>query len=224
MGVDDKIEELRGLIRSGRSMPISASCLVNRKEVLAALDELAGVVPEQLEEAKGVLRERDTLVEEGRTEADRIVEEGRAERTRLLEATDVHREAREAGEAVRAEAQREADGLRREVDDYVDHKLASLEIALNKTLAAVERGQEGSQERARDAAVDPDPSDDAEIAALRQGADDYVRVTFERFEESVRKTLEVVSRGRERLRDRSGLDEFAAGLADEQDLDPLPGD
>lgn len=219
MDVDDKLEEIRALVRRGRSIPISASCLVNRREVLGALDELGTLVPDQLGRAEDLLRDRDAVLEEGRAEAARIVEEGRAERTRLLGATDVHREASAAAEVVRAQAREEADGLRREVDDYVDQKLASFEIALHKTLASIERGRDRLRGRTPAIAV----GENEEIAVLRQGADDYVQVKFERFESSLRKTLEVVSRGRERLRDRSGLDEFASGLAEGEEFDPLPG-
>ena len=45
-------------------------------------------------------------------------------------------------EVIRSEAEAEAARMRREVDDYVDGKLANFEVALHKTLTAVERGRD----------------------------------------------------------------------------------
>ena len=61
-------------------------------------------------------------------------------------------------EAVRAQADADAARMRREVDDYVDGKLASFEIALTKTITAVQRGREKIRDRA---AFDDGPDADA---------------------------------------------------------------
>ena len=58
---------------------------------------------------------------------------------------------------IRSEAAEQARRMRQETDDYVDAKLANFEVALHKTLAAVQKGREKIQSRY----VDVDDLDEA---------------------------------------------------------------
>src|SRR5579871_5404402 len=66
MDVQDKLAQIIRLVEDARAMPMSASCLVNREEMLAELDELRALLPEQLQQADVVLSDRDAVVERGR--------------------------------------------------------------------------------------------------------------------------------------------------------------
>jgi cell division septum initiation protein DivIVA len=135
------LDRLSALVKDARSMPMSASCVVNRTEVLGIVDDLRRALPKALTEASQVLDDREGVVAEGRTEAQRLLDDARAERKVMLTKTEVHRAAQEEAERVLAEAQVEAEAMRVEVEDYVDAKLANFEIVLSKTLAAVQRGR-----------------------------------------------------------------------------------
>lgn len=137
-----KLAEIVALVEGARAMPMSASCVVNRADLLERLSELESLLPETLTRAQEVLGDKQGVVEEGRREAAQIVAEAQEERRRLLEATDVHREASEEAARLLEEARASADAMRVEVEDYVDAKLANFEIVLTKTLSAVERGRE----------------------------------------------------------------------------------
>lgn len=141
MDVQAKLDEIVALIEGARAMPMSASCIVNRGELLGQLDELRDLLPAELSEAAGILRDREAVVDEGRQEAERILEEARVERGRLVAKAEVVREAAKEADRLLAEARSDAERMRAEVDDYVDAKLANFEVVLNKTLAAVERGR-----------------------------------------------------------------------------------
>jgi vacuolar-type H+-ATPase subunit H len=139
--VHAKLDELTEVIEGARAMPMSASCIVNRAEVLALLDDLRDLLPSELSEAAGVLRDKEAVVEEGRVEAARLLDEAAAERTRMLSKADVVKEATREAERVLAAARADASRMRADVDDYVDGKLANFEVVLQKTLKAVERGR-----------------------------------------------------------------------------------
>jgi cell division septum initiation protein DivIVA len=143
----DKLEEIVAAIESARAMPMSASCLVNRAELLGLLDEMRDLIPAEVQRAETVLHDRDEVVETGRREAERIIAGAHQERLRLVQETAVYREAASEADRVRDEADRDAHQVRQEVDEYVDSKLANFEIVLNKTLAAVLRGREKLQGR-----------------------------------------------------------------------------
>ena len=140
--VHAKLAELTALVEGARAMPMSASCVVNRADVLALLADLEGLLPETITKAQEVLGDKQGVVEEGHREAERIIAAAKAERRRLIEATDVHSEASAEAARLLDEARASAEAMRVEVEDYVDAKLANFEIVLSKTLSAVERGRQ----------------------------------------------------------------------------------
>jgi hypothetical protein len=142
MTMHDKLDDIVSTIESARAMPMSASCVVNRGELLAMLEELRAELPQELAAAASVLRDRADVVDEGRVEAARIIDEAKRERSRLIAKTEVVQEATLEAERIVVEAQAECARMRTEIDAYVDTKLANFEVALGKTLAAVERGRE----------------------------------------------------------------------------------
>jgi cell division septum initiation protein DivIVA len=140
--VHAKLTELREVVVQARSMPMSASAVVNRAELLEKIDEVSGALEAAFTESQKVIAERDRVVTEGRHEAEQIVKDAHDERDRIISDTDVYRVAKREADHVVERARVEADELRKETDDYVDAKLANFEIVLTKTLSAVERGRQ----------------------------------------------------------------------------------
>ena len=137
-----KLAETTALVEGARAMPMSASCVVNRNDLLTLLADLETLLPDTISRAQEVLGDRQGVVDEGRREAEQIIAAAKAERRRLVEATDVYVEASSEAERLLEEARTSAESMRAEVEDYVDAKLANFEIVLTKTLSAVERGRE----------------------------------------------------------------------------------
>ena len=139
--VHSKLAEITAAIEAARSMPMSASCVVNRGELLGLLAELKALLPEEINAAQSVLDEKADVLAEGRREAARIIAQAREERLRMLSEQEVYVEAQTQADQIRWEASASAAAMRAEVDDYVDGKLANFEILLAKTLESVERGR-----------------------------------------------------------------------------------
>lgn len=142
MDVDEKLEELAVLVEQAKAVPLSASCMVNRGQVLDLIEEIRELLPESLSDADHLLAERETVVEEGRREAERLIAAAREEQVRMLSQHEVYQVAVAEAAAIRAEVEEETARMRQETDDYVDGKLATFEVALHKTLQAVERGRD----------------------------------------------------------------------------------
>ena len=142
MDVDQKLEELAVLVEEAKAVPLSASCMVNRAVVLDLIDDIRDALPSSLSDADQLLAEREAVVAEGRREADRLIAEAREEQVRMLSQHEVYLVAVAEAEALRRETDDEVTRMRQETDDYIDAKLASFEIILNKTLNAVERGRD----------------------------------------------------------------------------------
>ncbi|MFI8994152.1 cell division initiation protein [Streptomyces sp. NPDC053542] len=226
MDVQKKLDEIVETVGHARSMPMSASCVINRAELLAMLEEVRAALPGSLAQAQELLGGREQMVEEARAEAERIIESAHAQRGSLLSETEVARQSREEADRILAEARREAEEIRAEADDYVDSKLANFEVVLTKTIGSVDRGREkllgrgpGLDEAGYADAEAPERSADPET--LRQRADAYVDAKFGAFEAVLTKTLEAVGRGRQKLLGAQPSDELAAAFA--AHTDPATG-
>jgi cell division septum initiation protein DivIVA len=140
--IQAKLDEITEMVETARAMPMSASCMINRTEVLTILDEIRELLPAELREAQWVIKDRDAVVDEGRRRAERIVADAITERDRLVGETEVLREAARQADRIVVDAGETARAMQREVDDYIDGKLANFEVVLAKVLTAVERGRD----------------------------------------------------------------------------------
>lgn len=221
MDVQKKLDEIVDTVGNARSMPMSASCVVNRAELLAMLEEVRDALPGSLAQAQELIGGREQLAEQARREADRIIEAAHAQRSTLLADTAVARQSQEEADRILAEARREAEEVRAEADDYVDSKLANFEVVLTKTIGSVDRGREkllgrspGGDGAGFDSPEDDDaPEYSADPGTLIQRADEYVDAKIGAFEAVLSKTLEAVGRGRQKLHGRIDSDDLGAHMA-----------
>ncbi|MFF8936746.1 ATP synthase F0 subunit B [Streptomyces paradoxus] len=219
MDVQKKLDEIVSAVSGARSMPMSASCVVNRADLLAMLEEVRAALPDSLAQAQELIGGREQMVEQARQEAQRIIEGAHAERGSLVSGTEVARRSQAEADRILAEARQEAEEIRAEADEYVDSKLANFEVVLTKTLGSVGRGREkllgtgpGTDEQGYEDEDAPERSHDPETQ--RRSADEYVDVKLGAFEAVLAKTLEAVGRGRQKLHGRIATDDLGS-LADD---------
>ncbi|MFD4014412.1 cell division initiation protein [Streptomyces albidoflavus] len=214
MDVQKKLDEIVDTVGSARSMPMSASCVINRAELLALLEEVREALPGSLAQAQELIGDREQMVEQARQEAERIIQSAHAERGSLVSGTAVAQRSQDEADRILAEARAEAEEIRAQADDYVDSKLANFEVVLTKTIGSVGRGREkllGADPTADDGYDDPEaPERSHDPETLRRRADDYVSAKLGAFEAVLGKTLEAVGRGRQKLHGRVATDELAA--------------
>jgi chromosome segregation ATPase len=142
MDVHDKLDEIVKYVESARAMPMSSSSVVNRTELLSQLRALRDMLPAALQEADQLLDEREELLARARSDADALVRTGQQEREHLVAEHEVLMAAQTRAEETLTAATAKADELNREVDDYVDAKLAHLELAVEKILETVRQGRD----------------------------------------------------------------------------------
>jgi hypothetical protein len=227
--VQQKLDEIVSAVDGARSMPMSASCVVNRAELLAMLSEVREALPGSLAQAEELLGGREQMVAEAQAEAQRIIESGHVERGSMVSGTEVVRMAQQEADQILAQARQEAEEIRAEADDYVDSKLANFEVVLSKTIGSVERGREkllgsgpGSEEWNEDYAEDA-PERSTDPRELRERADGYVDARLGSVAAVLTKTLEAVGRGRQKLLGHRPADELGAHmLAQDEAGDQAP--
>jgi vacuolar-type H+-ATPase subunit H len=216
-----RLDEIVATVDGARSMPMSASCVVNRAELLAMLEEVREALPGSLAQAQELIGGREQMTAEAQEEARRIIESARAERGSLVAETEIVRQAQQESERILAEARREAEEIRAEADDYVDSKLANFEVVLSKTVGSVERGREKLLGTGRGDDYDGYAENDGEDAPerttdpeeLRHRADEYVDARLGAVAAVLTKTLDAVGRGRQKLLGHRPIDELGAHMA-----------
>ncbi len=152
------------LVSTARAMPLSASVLIARDEVLDLLQGALDRFPDELRQARWLLRERDEFLATRQREADNLLEEVRAQAERMVQRTEIVRQANHVAQRILDDAREEARRLRHEAEDFCDQKLASFEIVLNRTLKTVQAGREKLQ-----ATPPPLPEDPGAPGALGTG-------------------------------------------------------
>lgn len=141
----DSIEKLNtaiAIVEEARGVPLSASCVVHRGEMLELLEGAREHLPADLFSAENLLAERDRIIDEGHSSAESMIATAREDVARMIEQASIVQAARAESKRILEEARDVAEDERREVEAYIDGRLATLEVILNKTLDAVARGRE----------------------------------------------------------------------------------
>ncbi len=144
---EEKLTQLRQLVLNARSMPMSASCVINRGEVLDAIDAVIADLPDEIAGAQQVIDEKQSAIAEGEAEAGRILQRAHEQVEELARSSEVVRVAEEIAAKVKADAEAEAEALRRETDLFIDSRMASFESVLHKTTSQVHTARARLAER-----------------------------------------------------------------------------
>jgi vacuolar-type H+-ATPase subunit H len=141
----DSIEKLNTaitVVEEARGVPLSASCVVHRGEMLEILEGARGVLPKDLFSAEVIISDKEKIIEEGRASAEAMIATAREDVARMVEQTAIVQAARDEAQRILDEARDVAEDERRELEAYIDGRLATLEVILTKTMDAVARGRE----------------------------------------------------------------------------------
>ena len=140
--VETLLRRVHDVIEGARPMPLSASVMVNKDELLALLEDAMERLPEEVRQARWLLRERQEFLDKCQREGDDILAAARERAERIVQRTELVREAQRLSRRIMEDAQEEARRLRHEAEDYCDQKLATFEIVLERTMKTVQAGRE----------------------------------------------------------------------------------
>ena len=142
---EELLRRVSDLIGAARPMPLSASAMINKEEVLELLDEAISRLPDELREARWLRKEREEYLAKMRADGDEITAAARARAEQMVQRTEVVKAAEHRARRILDGAEAEARRLRLECEDFCDQKLASFEIVLERTLKLVGSGREKLQ-------------------------------------------------------------------------------
>ncbi len=141
----DSVEKLTAaitMVEEARGVPLSASCVVHRAEMLEVLDDAREALPIDFASAQKIIETRDAIIEEARLSAEQMIAIAREDVAQMVEQTSIVQIARDEARKILDDARETAEIEKAEVEEYIDGSLATLEVILNKTMDAVSRGRD----------------------------------------------------------------------------------
>ena len=136
------IDKLDDLIHNARPVPLTDQVRVDREEIYDLLDQMRATIPEEIKQARWIVKERQEMLAEAKREAERVVKEARDQQARLISEEEVYKQAERAAEEIIEDARETERQIRLGAEDYADEILSTLEVNLEKFLAAVRRGRD----------------------------------------------------------------------------------
>ncbi|HAP74577.1 MAG TPA: hypothetical protein DCR14_00660 [Acidimicrobiaceae bacterium] len=129
------------IIATAPTMPLSSSPRIDRDEIVELLEESLHRLPDEMRHARWMIKERQEFVAKTRREADELLEAARVQAERMVQRTEVVRAAEARARQVNEAAEADARRLRHETEDFLDQRLASFEILLDKLSKTVQAGR-----------------------------------------------------------------------------------
>jgi hypothetical protein len=136
------IDKLDDLVHNSRPIPLTDQVRVDREEIYDILDQMRATIPEEIKQARWIVKERQEMLAEAKREAERIVKEARDQQTHLISDEEVTKQAERAADEIVEDARTREREIRLGAEDYADEILNTLEVNLQKFLAAVQRGRD----------------------------------------------------------------------------------
>ena len=130
------------IVATAPTMPLSSSPRIDRDEMIELLEEALHRLPEELRQARWMLKERQEFVAKTRREADELLEAARVRAERMVQRTEVVRAAEQRARQVMETAEGDSRRLKHETEDFLDQRLGSFEILLDKLSKTVTAGRQ----------------------------------------------------------------------------------
>ncbi len=129
------------IIATAPTMPLSSSPRIDRDEINELLESALERLPDELRQARWMLKERHEFVSKTRREADELLEAARVQAERMVQRTEVVRAAEQRARQIIEAAETDSRRLRHETEDFLDQRLGSFEILLDKLSKTVHAGR-----------------------------------------------------------------------------------
>ncbi len=130
------------IIATAPSIPLSSTPRIDRDEIIELLEDALERLPEEIRQARWMLKERQEFLDKTKREADEIVTAARQQAERMVQRTEVVRAAELRARQVVEAAEEESRRQRNETEDFLDQRLASFEILIDRLQKTVHNGRQ----------------------------------------------------------------------------------
>ena len=200
------LDQIEDLVESARSIPLSASIMVNKAEILDLLDQAREALPEDLVAADAVVADADAVLVRADSAAEQAIAEANTRASSTLEAAKTKADqivsgAREEAERTTSRADAEAEATLAQARADAEAALADAQAQADR-LVSTENIVRMAEDRAREIVADAR----REEANLREGADDYVAQSLGELAGLISDLQRRTDAGRRTIAERRGVD------------------
>lgn len=126
------LERLEELATQATKVPLTGKVLIDPDEVLAIVDEMRDMLPQEIRDANRVSRDREAIIGEAREQAEATVREAQAVATHLTSEAAVTKEAQEQADELIDQAKRVAREIRQNALEWADDLFARVSPDLER--------------------------------------------------------------------------------------------
>lgn len=200
------LDQIEDLVEEARAVPLSASVMVNKAELIDLLEQAREALPEDLVAADAVVADADAVlgradsaaevtIAEANSRARATIDEAREKAQQLVgdageRAERMVERAQEDAEATIAQARAEAEAILTDANAQAERLIASENIS------------QLAQERAREIVAEARHQE----AQLRRGADEYAAKSLTELSQLLHDLQRRTDAGRRAIAERSGID------------------
>jgi len=130
------------IVATAPSMPLSSSPRIDRDEVIELLEDALVRLPDEIRQARWMLKERQEFLNKTKREGDEILDAARVQAERMVQRTEVVRAAESRARSILEAAETDARRIRMETEDFLDQRLGSFEILLDRLMKTVASGRQ----------------------------------------------------------------------------------
>ena len=204
------LDQIEDLVESSRTVPLSASIMINKAELLDLLDQAREALPEDLvaADADAVLGRADSAAEtriaEANSRASSTLEQANERAAQILS------DAEEEAERTRSRAEDEATALVSQARSDAEATIADANAQAAR-IVSTENIVRMAEDRAREIVSEAKRS----AASLREGADDYVANSLDELAHLISDLARRTDAGRRTIAERRGVDVTDVDLTNE---------
>ncbi|WP_230297836.1 DivIVA domain-containing protein [Actinomyces provencensis] len=201
------LDQLEDLIDQARSVPLSASVMVNRAELLDLIDQAREALPDDLVAADAVVADADAVLGRADSAAEVTIAEANTRARSTLDdarerADQMLQDAREQASHTVTRAQEEAEETRNQARSDAESTIADANAQAER-LVSTENITHLAEDRARQIVAEAKSTD----AQLRRGADEYAAKTLSEVAHLLADLQRRTDAGRRAIADRNGIDQ-----------------
>ena len=153
--LEDKVEQTK-------TIPLLNRALIDREDLLAAIEEIRLSIPEDMKQAKLIKEERKRILAEAQSEAEDIINAAKIKTEKMVDEHEITKKAYEQANQIVAAAQKNSRELRMGARQYVDSLFADTDAKLTKAQSIIRKARADVRQEASKAAIAAEKSEKAE--------------------------------------------------------------
>ena len=142
MEILEAIDTLEDIVEKGKKILFGDKFLIDKQEILDAIQDIRLKLPDDIKQAKWVKEERKKILAEAQKEADEIINNSDNKIAQLVDEHEITKKAYEQAEIIISNAKKTAREIRLGTRDYADSILNKVEEILEDTLDVIKVNRE----------------------------------------------------------------------------------